>query len=57
VQSNFYVDAKDILNATNGGLDIIFYLYPQAEGSEHQKSRKKKRHLPALKKPTTATGW
>lgn len=44
MQSNFYVDAKDILNATNGGLDIIFYLYPQAAGSETQKSRKFKIH-------------
>ncbi|HEY4148915.1 MAG TPA: primase-helicase family protein [Chitinophagaceae bacterium] len=35
-----YIEAKDILSATNGGLQIIFQLYPQAVGSEIQPNRK-----------------
>ena len=44
MQSNFYVDAKDVLHATNGGLDIIFQLYPQAIGSDVKHNRKFKIH-------------
>lgn len=35
-----YIEAQEILNATNGGLDIILHLYPQASGSELQPNRK-----------------
>lgn len=34
-----FIDQQDILNATNGGLDIIFHYYPQA--IEAQKSSRK----------------
>jgi len=35
-----YIEAQEILNATKGGLDIIFQLYPDAIGSETKKNRK-----------------
>lgn len=41
--SSNYIEAQEILDATNGGLDIIFQLYPQAMGSETQRNRKFKR--------------
>ncbi|RVU01110.1 hypothetical protein EOD41_10880 [Mucilaginibacter limnophilus] len=40
MQSNNYIEAQDILNATNGGLDIILELYPQALGSDTDRRRK-----------------
>src|ERR1700754_326110 len=40
MQSNNYVEAQDILKATNGGLQIIHQLYPGSVGSETQKNRK-----------------
>lgn len=39
-QTSNYIEAKDVLDATNNGLDIILYLYPQAEASVHEKKRK-----------------
>lgn len=35
-----FVEPKDILDATNGGLDIILMLYPQASDSVQRPSRK-----------------
>ncbi|HWK58135.1 MAG TPA: primase-helicase family protein [Parapedobacter sp.] len=35
-----YIDADELLQATNGGLDIIKELYPDAAESEHKKNRK-----------------
>lgn len=35
-----YVEQKDVLNATNDGLDIIIYLYPDAAGSVDKPNRK-----------------
>lgn len=35
-----YVDADEILQQTNGGLDIILSLYPDAAESEHKRNRK-----------------
>lgn len=35
-----YIEGQEILTATNGGLDIIFQLYPQAMGSETNRNRK-----------------
>lgn len=35
-----YVDADEILRATNGGLDIITSVYPDAMESQHKKNRK-----------------
>jgi len=35
-----YIDADEILRATNGGLDIIKEVYPDAAESEHKKNRK-----------------
>lgn len=35
-----FIEAKQILEATNGGLDIIFQLYPQAVGSEKNNHKK-----------------
>lgn len=37
---NNYIEAKDILDATNGGLDIIFDLYPQAVGADLDRKKK-----------------
>lgn len=39
MQAN-YIEAQQILDATNGGLDIIFQLYPDAIGSETKHNRK-----------------
>lgn len=35
-----YIEADDIFKATNGGLDIIIFLYPDASESVHRKNRK-----------------
>jgi hypothetical protein len=35
-----YIEAKDVLAATNGGLDIILELYPQANASVEDRKRK-----------------
>lgn len=35
-----YIEAKDVLNATNGGLEIILSLYPDAQKSVDQPNRK-----------------
>ncbi|MBS7565135.1 hypothetical protein KHS38_12040 [Mucilaginibacter sp. Bleaf8] len=35
-----YIEAKDVLEATNGGLDIILYLYPQAQASVLERKKK-----------------
>jgi len=35
-----YIEQQDILNATNGGLDIIHQLYPDSVGSETRHNRK-----------------
>jgi hypothetical protein len=40
MQSNNYVEAQEILDATNGGLMIIHQLYPQSIGSELQSNKK-----------------
>lgn len=40
MQGSNYIEAQDILNATNGGLDIIFHLYPDAMGSDTKQNRK-----------------
>ncbi len=40
MQKTNYIEAQDILDATNGGLEIIFFLYPQAMGSETNHNRK-----------------
>lgn len=39
-EPNNYIEAKDVLAATNGGLDIILELYPQAQASVEDKKRK-----------------
>lgn len=40
MQGISFIQPQDILNATNGGLDIIFLLYPDAVGSEIKHNRK-----------------
>lgn len=40
MQGQNYIEAQEILDATNGGLDIILYLYPQAAGSELNRNQK-----------------
>lgn len=35
-----YIEAQELLKATNGGLDIIYRLYPQAEGSLNTRTKK-----------------
>jgi hypothetical protein len=37
---NNYIEAQQILNATNGGLDIILQLYPQAAGCDTNRNKK-----------------
>lgn len=40
MQGNSFIEPQDILNATNGGLEIIFMVYPDARGSETKHNRK-----------------
>jgi hypothetical protein len=40
VQPNNYIEAKDVLDSTNGGLDIILDLYPQAHICVEDKRKK-----------------
>jgi hypothetical protein len=40
MQGNSFIEPQDIFNATNGGLEIIFQLYPDAVGSETRHNRK-----------------
>jgi hypothetical protein len=39
-QTPNYIEAQDILNATNGGLTVILDLYPQAMGCEDDRRKK-----------------
>ena len=35
-----YIDQKDVLNATNGGLDIIYRVYPQAREAQSKADKR-----------------